>query len=381
MGRVKQRDDGRYQRSIYVGKNESGNNKYIVVYGHTKSEADEKANQIRLQLKKGIDITAQRDTFRRWCDRFLEVKSHDGIGHAQKSNLKIYCNHLAPLFDMEIIDIRTSDIQSVIYTLSDFHDGKPGLSKKTLIEIRSAAKNVFRLAIENRVLDYNPAEYVRIPKNSVESHREALTDEQQAMIRDTPHRAQTAAMVMLYSGLRRGEAAALLWSDIDLLNGTISVNKAYDYRVSPPELKTTKTEAGIRIVHIPQILINYLADERKRTSSTLVIHNARGGIMTAQAWKTMWSSYMTTLNAKYCHEGRSKHDPCGLSFELNSFTPHQLRHTFCSLLYLAGVDVLTARDQMGHADVKTTMSIYTHLDKKFKKKQVDKLDAYLAETS
>ena len=46
-------------------------------------------------------------------------------------------------------------------------------------------------------------------------------------------------------------------------------------------------------------------------------------------------------------------------------------------MYLAGVDVLTAKEQAGHADIKTTMSIYTHLDEKYKKKSINKLDEYL----
>ncbi len=57
--------------------------------------------------------------------------------------------------------------------------------------------------------------------------------------------------------------------------------------------------------------------------------------------------------------------------------PHQLRHTFCTLMYFAGVDVLTARDQMGHKDISVTLGIYTALDKKFKKKKINRLDTYL----
>jgi integrase len=57
------------------------------------------------------------------------------------------------------------------------------------------------------------------------------------------------------------------------------------------------------------------------------------------------------------------------------------RHTFCTLLYLAGVDVLTAMKQMGHADIKTTMQIYTHLDAKYQRKAMNKLDDYLNNAS
>jgi integrase len=48
-------------------------------------------------------------------------------------------------------------------------------------------------------------------------------------------------------------------------------------------------------------------------------------------------------------------------------------------MYEAGIDVLTAQEQMGHSDVKTTLAIYTHLDSQHKKKNVSKLNDYLAE--
>ena len=60
------------------------------------------------------------------------------------------------------------------------------------------------------------------------------------------------------------------------------------------------------------------------------------------------------------------------------FTAHSLRHTYITMLYKAGVDVLTAKEQAGHADISTTLAIYTHLDSEFKKKTLTKLDDYLA---
>lgn len=65
----------------------------------------------------------------------------------------------------------------------------------------------------------------------------------------------------------------------------------------------------------------------------------------------------------------------------SSVTAHELRHTFCTLLYLAGVDVLTARDQMGHASVQVTQEIYTHLDVKHKTEKMERLDEYIEKYS
>ena len=47
------------------------------------------------------------------------------------------------------------------------------------------------------------------------------------------------------------------------------------------------------------------------------------------------------------------------------------------MLYKAGVDVLTAKDQLGHSDIKTTLNIYTHLDSIYKQHYMNKLNGYL----
>lgn len=76
-------------------------------------------------------------------------------------------------------------------------------------------------------------------------------------------------------------------------------------------------------------------------------------------------------------EGKDKYNPNGVPMVIDGFTAHDLRHTFATMLYFSGVDILTAKEQLGHSDVKTTMNIYTHLDKKYKRRSMDKLDAYL----
>lgn len=73
--------------------------------------------------------------------------------------------------------------------------------------------------------------------------------------------------------------------------------------------------------------------------------------MTEQGWKRLWQSYMQDFNVKYGYDGKqSKNRPGGLPMVIDTFTTHQLRHTFCTLMYFSGVDVLTARDQMGHKE-------------------------------
>lgn len=91
----------------------------------------------------------------------------------------------------------------------------------------------------------------------------------------------------------------------------------------------------------------------------LVIHSAHHTVMTEPAWSKLWRSYMRVLNEKYGTRTPAdlermkscKLGPKRLDMTIPPITLHWLRHTFCTLLYLAGVDVVQACAQMGHADV------------------------------
>ena len=139
----------------------------------------------------------------------------------------------------------------------------------------------------------------------------------------------------------------------------------------------------MRVVDIPQKLADYMAGMPH--DNMLVIHSVRGGVMSATAWTKLWQSYMRELNIKYGERTPAdlrrmksgKPGPKILDMTIPPITLHWLRHTFCTLLYLSGVDVVQACAQMGHADVSTTLRIYTHLDSIHKRRSVDKLDAYL----
>lgn len=87
------------------------------------------------------------------------------------------------------------------------------------------------------------------------------------------------------------------------------------------------------MVSIPKILVDYL--KTQKDGCMYVLHSSKGERMTEQGWKRMWESYMRDLNVKYGYDGQqNKNRPGGLPMAIETFTPHQLRHTFCTLMYL-----------------------------------------------
>ena len=234
---------------------------------------------------------------------------------------------------------------------------------------------MFRFAIDNRVIDYNPAQNIKIPKSAPASKREAITPEEISRIEEFPHKMQPAAMIMLYAGLRRGELIALTWADVDLAGGTIRVNKAVEYIGEYPQLKPPKTESGERTVYIPDKLRNYLAQLPRDTF--LVFPSPSGEMWHKTQFLKAWKSYVLDMDVEYGDEGRkSKFDPRHKGVEdIREFTPHMLRHTFCTMMYTAGVDVVAAKEQMGHSDIKTTLGIYTHLSESRARDEMRKMNA------
>ena len=380
------RKDGRVKASVYLG-----NGKYKYVYASNNRELDRKVQEIKLQLGKGIDVSAERDTFGQWAEHWLKLKKLE-VSNGRYNTYSYRVKNLAPIASMRIGKIRTADIQDIIIGLS-----ADGYALKTLKDVKNAASQIFRLAVDNRVIDYNPAISVKLPAEAPKETRRALTtEEQQWILAPSENRGKRAAMIMMYAGLRRGELIPLLWTDINLEKKTINVNKAVEMINGKSVVKDcTKTAAGMRTVYIPQVLADYLAAE-PRNNSLLVCPNASGGMMSESAYKRVWDSYLAELNFKFgdfsnvlvpneqsgkmeqYNKPKSRFAPQKIPFVIPRITAHMLRHTFITLMYIAGVDLLTAKEQAGHADVQTTMEIYTHLDSIYKSKQIEKLDEYLS---
>ena len=385
--KLKKRADGRYSRQVYLGLGEDGKRQYKTVYGSSQKEVEERALDIKFQLKKGMDLSYGRDRFRDWSAAWLADKK-DNVSASYYGGLKGKVVALDEEFgDTSMRKIMPVHIQSLInrYAECNPHTHRP-TAKKTLRDLKSIAEQIFCLAIENRITDYNPAQYVRIPAKAPVQKRRALTEEEQQWIVDTPHRAQRIAMIMMYAGLRRGEAIPLQWKDVDLNNGTISVTKSVEIVHGQSVQKDGgKTANSQRVVDIPDRLIAFLRKEKAQSGPLeLVCPAADGRMMSESAFRRMWESYMTDLNFKYGNRidgsgklARSKCNPNGVLRTIPPITSHWLRHTFATMLYLAGVDVLTARDQLGHSDIKTTLSIYTHLDRLYKRRSMSKLNEYL----
>lgn len=388
------RSDGLVAVSVYIGKVD-GKKKYKTFYGKTQKEANAKAEAFRNEIGKA-ENKPDDISFRFWADKWSaarEVETSEERAAASKSKITMFVNWLpfenrwltegekaVCLGDMPIDQIKLYQLQAVLDALARCNPstGKPS-AKRTLNTYLKTVQAVFDYALFNQVIAFDPTSRLTVSKTAPQKERRALSKEERQRICEFDHNAQLPAMLMTFAGLRRGEVTALLWSDIDFDNKSISITKSYDFKAN--RIKPPKTEAGVRTVPMPDILCKYLQEYRKGKGKgkMLVVLSAQGKPMTESAWKRMLESYHVQLNYKYGVFKDKKHinAPKKLPMVIEPFTWHCLRHTYATILYESGVDAVTAKDLLGHSDIKTTLGIYTHLSAEKKQSDISKLNTFL----
>ena len=376
MAKKTKRNDGRFSSQVYLGKVD-GKRRYKTVYASSPSELKAKVNEVKHSMGMGIDFTQTVTTFQEWQVKWLAALKRN-VSEDQYNLYKYRIEYFNPYVGrISVLRIKLYELQEAIDDLAvkNPSTGFPS-SKKTLSNYKATVNRFFEYLMDNRVVEYNPAKNISILKTAPKDERRALTSTEQQWVKEFDHRAQRPAMIAMLCGLRRGEITALTWSDVDFEKKTITVNKSWNFKSH--ELKDPKTAAGVRVVPMPDELVEYLKNVPK--TSTLVCPNTKGTMILGCAWEKLWDSYMTALNKKYgdfskCSDLKEDEE---LPFVIDYFTLHCLRHTYATILHDAGVDVLTAQKLLGHADVKTTLSIYTHLSAENEKLNIDKLNDFLS---
>ena len=268
--------------------------------------------------------------------------------------------------------------------------GKP-FSKRVLNDHVDVGNTIYEFGLDNDIIHCrNPFQRKRkkIPKSATANERVPIDDTQKQYILNVYHRSQIAALIMLFCGLRRGEIIPLEWNDIDFVTKQIAVTKSAERVDANHFVVKAHTKNGKdRYVSIPDMLLTFLKLEKYNANGgKYVFPQTNGNMHTISSWKSTWNSYQKQLNYRYycdCMRKTGKEpkgfsSPSGIPNLLDKFTAHQLRHTYCTMLYFAGVDILTASKLMGHSNVRITLEIYTHLDERYKQLNIDKYNQYIA---
>lgn len=341
--------DGRRCVRVDVGTDpKTGKRIRKAFYGKTLKEAQAKADEFKRAKEDGVDLVAQRQPLSDWIDTWLETYGQRGGFSAQHMRRLNAENLRQALGNAPLNSIRQIHIQRFADSYADY-------SKSYVSKLRSVVQQIFRSALANRVIAFDPTIEVSWQSKGEGTHR-ALSREEIATVSHFGSSAGyigLAAMLMLFAGLRRGEALALRWEDIDPEAGLIHVRHGVHFEHAQPVFGSPKTKAAVRDVPILPPLKPLLAVP----GEGWVLKDQDGKQPDANRFATDWERYLRQT---------------GLSIRC-----HDLRHTFVTMLYDAGVDVKTTQTWVGHTSPAITMAIYTHLSQETQSASLDRTAAFM----
>ena len=365
-------------------------------YGKTEKEAIQKYEQWKKDRDAGLLEEGQGITVRAYAGKWLPLHKSGVIDKTYND----YANQINALIeaigDIPLRSVTVDDAKSVY----SYH--YKGYSQSTIKRARMLFIDMFDTAIENGLCLKNPFKSKKAqPDRGEDGTHRAITDEERALILETDHPFRKAIMVMLYAGLRRGEALAVdVDRDVDLKENIITVRYAVRFDSNQPILSDPKTEAGSR-----EIVIFSILQKELKGCHGLLAPSANGKLMSESAFDSAWHSYINAIECRingvkqkrwYGHtkehkeriakaeklrkEGKEREAaeidlPPWKTFDVR---PHDLRHSYCTMLRDAGVDMKQAMVWMGHADEKMILKIYDHISPERTKKSADQVEKIIS---
>jgi integrase len=370
--KYKKRPDGFYQRSITIGRKPNGSPFRKTIYAKTIKGLEQKVAEYQRQLRHGTLSSNEMMTFGELAEVWIREYKPSISNSTRAMYINILNTHLLPKLSIyRLKDLKPYHLQSIINRLVE-----SGKAESTLKKVKLTAVQILSVAMDNDVIYRNVFTKVSIP--SIEANkRRPLTDEEIRLIKTTSagHKMGVPALLLLYSGLRRGELIALTWTDINFKTQSITVNKSAVFVANQAEVKRPKSRAGIRTIPIPDTIIDVLKQAKKMTNSAMVCPSADGSMMTKTAFTKAWKSYMHFLNISAGGKDASRSRP--KLIVIDNITPHMFRHTYATILYNADVDLKSAQRFLGHSDINVTLKTYTHLSEQKEQEAIASLNKHL----
>ena len=275
-GNIRKRADGRWEGRYTAGYHpETGKRIIKNVLGKTQAECKAKLSAA-MEATRGIDVSrADEYTVATWLRSWYEIyaKPNIRISTANRYQLMVEQYTIPRIGSIKLTKLTAHDLQKLYKDLMEngridrkSGHGNPGLSSTTVRSLHLMLHSALERAVKERLILRNPTEDCIAPKvQKVEM--QILPPEH---IKDYLEAADRRGLLPMFylelvTGLRKGEITALLWSDLDTLNKTISVSKQY---VKNPNgeltLSRPKTETSVRKVSIPQEAVDLLIAEHSK---------------------------------------------------------------------------------------------------------------------
>ena len=312
-------------------------------------------------------------------ERYIATKT--GVRHNTLAGYKTVVNILKKEeFGSRRIDlVKPSDAKLWLIKLQS----EDKRSYSSIHSIRGVVRPAFRMAVEDDLIKKNPFDWelaTVLINDSVS--REAITPRQERLfldfIKGDKHYSQyyEGMYILFKTGMRISEFCGLTLSDVDMKGRKIHIDKQLQRtREGNYIITDTKTTYGERYLPMTDGVyqcFQKLIKKRKKQKVDPMIDGKAGFLVLdkngmpylALHWEKRFEYALGKYNRTYKEE-------------LPKITPHVCRHTYCSNMAKSGVNAKTLQYLMGHADIATTLNVYTHLGYDDVEKEVREIEERL----
>ena len=353
-----QRKDGLYQ-----GRYKDRFGKYKTIYNKKLGDLRKELaiaiadNQLYTSVRDEIKLD---DWFKRWVDVY---KKKSVRPNTLREYTHIYSKNISPILgNRNINSIVKTDIQQLIKKVND-----DGYLYERQNKVKVILTDMFARAIEDDLMVKNPTKGVKLYRDKISSARALTIGEQDVFFEFCKNTFYDNLFnVAVNTGLRPGELFALTIKDIDFEQKYIDVNKTLVYqKYLDDECKTfhlepPKTKQSYRHVPINSTCIDYL---KRQVELKEIVSSRRPKMQTDYLFVTRFN---TPLNSVIYSDAirsviRRINETRNPKNQFEFFSGHTFRHTFATRCLEAGIQPKVVQSYLGHATLKMTMDLYTHV--------------------
>lgn len=307
-----------------------------------------------------MKINLKRIKYNDWVDKWLLLQRQQ-IKESTYSTYQTHIkNHIKPYFkDIYISKITNKEIQKFINDKIMYGrlDDQGGLSVKSVKELVNIIKLSLKSAMNNQIIESFVFNF-KFPKQNHSIHmlEHEECNKLVEYLKQERSPISMGILLILCTGIRIGELCALTNQDVNLIKQELYIDKTlqriYDIEnhTSKIIISSTKTQHSTRIIPIPNTLLPYLEIENN-------------------------NNYFLTQNEKYIEPRTLRYHFKRILRRLNlsNVTVHSLRHYFASQCIELGFDYNCLSEILGHSSPSTTMNLYVHSKKEYKKTCMNKI--------
>ncbi len=405
-GTVYQRIDGRWCGSGYVLAAD-GTRKRVYVYGNSHREASDKLNAKLTDSARGTAVLAADPNLT--VEKYLATWLRTVARHRLRATTYVTYETLIRRFLIPGLGTRrvgaltVTDVRAFLDRIATAcqcctwgwdgardpdhrrPDKRPRccavgkccrkmIKPATVRYVRAVLSAALADGVREDVLGRNVASTVRLPTPRSDFQPFTMGEARRYLLTAAYHRHGALFELALRTGLRQGELLGLQWTDIDLSAGHLHVRRTLARTKGGPTFQPVKTHRSARRIAIPRECVTSLRRYKKRQD----IDRRDAG----DSWKDTGLVFANTtggpLDPATIHR---THQMLWDLADLRHIRFHDLRHTCATLLLEQGVDLVTVKDLLGHAQIHTTADVYAHVRLRLQRKAIEAMDDALKSTS